>query len=136
MKEVLTLSGVRQAGLIRKGEISAAELVRAHLERIAEVNPRINAAVEVLGDRALGEAQEIDRRRAGGEPLGPLAGVPFSVKDSIEVAGTACTAGTLGFRGNAPSTEDATLVARLRAAGAIPLGAHQLARSAVCVRER
>ena len=121
MKEVLTLSGVRQAGLIRKGEISAAELVGAHLERIAEVNPRINAAVEVLGDRALGEAQEIDRRRAGGEPLGPLAGVPFSVKDSIEVAGTACTAGTLGFRGNAPSTEDATLVARLRAAGAIPL---------------
>ena len=77
MKEVLTLSGVRQAGLIRKGEISAAELVRAHLERIAEVNPRINAAVEVLGDRALGEAQEIDRRRAGGEPLGRAGGRPL-----------------------------------------------------------
>ena len=121
MKELLTLSGVRQASLIRNGEISAAELVRAHLARIAEVNPRINAAVEVLEDCALAEAREIDRHRAAGEPLGGPAGVPFSVKDSIEVAGTACTAGTLGFRGNPPSTEDATLVARLRAAGAIPL---------------
>jgi amidase len=121
VKEVLALSGVRQAGLIRRGEISAAELVRAHLERIAEVNPRINAGIEILGVRALAEAAEVDRRRAGGELSGHLAGVPFSIKDSIEVNGTVCSAGTLGFRGNAPSAEDATLVARLRAAGAIPL---------------
>ena len=53
--------------------------------------------------------------------LGPLAGVPFSIKDSIEVAGTVCSAGTLGFRNNPPSARDATLVARLRAAGAIPI---------------
>jgi amidase len=121
MNTVLAQSGVRQARLIRDGQISSVELVRAHLERIAEVNPRINAAIEVLGDPALREAREIDRRRAAGEALGPLAGVPFSIKDSIEVAGTVCSAGTLGYRGNPPSTRDATLVARLRSAGAIPL---------------
>ncbi len=121
MKNILTWSGVRQAELIRKGEISSVELVRAHLERIAEVNPRIHAAIELLGDRAMQEARAADRRRAAGETPGPLGGVPFSIKDSIEVAGTVCSAGTLGYRTNAPSTRDATLVKRLRSAGAIPL---------------
>ncbi len=121
MNQVLAQSGVRQAELVRTGGISSVELVRAHLEQIAEVNPRLNAVIEVLSDRALEEAREADRRRAAGEALGPLGGVPFSIKDSIEVAGTVCSAGTLGFRQNAPSPCDATLVARLRSAGAIPL---------------
>lgn len=60
-------------------------------------------------------------RRAGGALLGPLDGVPFSIKDSIEVAGTSCSAGTLGFRNAPRSTHDSTLVARLRAAGGIPI---------------
>jgi Asp-tRNA(Asn)/Glu-tRNA(Gln) amidotransferase A subunit family amidase len=121
VREVLALSGVRQGRLIGEGAISSEELARAHLERIDDVNPALNAVVEVLAAPALEAARESDRRQARGERLGPLDGVPFSVKDSIEVAGTVCTAGTLGYRDRPRSAEDATLVARLRAAGAIPI---------------
>ena len=121
MNEVLSYSGIAQARLIREGEISSAELVEAHLERIAEVNPRLNAVVEVLAEPAREGARAADVRRAGGALLGPLDGVPFSIKDSIEVAGTSCSAGTLGFRNAPRSARDSTLVARLRAAGAIPI---------------
>jgi amidase len=121
MEEVLALSGTRQAALIRDGELSSRALVEAHLARIDEVNPALNAVVEVLRDSALCAADVVDRRRAAGEPMRPLEGVPFSIKDSIEVAGTVCSAGTLGFRNAEPSNQDATLVARLRSAGAIPL---------------
>jgi amidase len=107
MNEILALSGVAQAALIRDRKISPEELFRLHLERIAEVNPAINAAIEVLPFSASAE--------------GPFKGVPFSIKDSIEVAGTVCSAGTLGYRNTPKSTRDATLVARLRAAGAVPV---------------
>lgn len=113
MKEVLSFPAMQQARLVREGAISSEELIRAHLEQIAQVNPAIHAAVEVLAGRALAEARVA--------PPGPLHGVPFSMKDSIELAGTVCTAGTLGRAASAPSTEDATLVARLRGAGAIPI---------------
>ena len=116
MNEILTYSATHQARLIRDGEISSAELIQAHLDHIARVNPAINAVVEVL-DRA-NMARPPRRAR---DPRRALHGVPFSIKDSIEVAGTICTAGTLGRRRAAPSTEDATLVARLRGAGAIPI---------------
>jgi amidase len=119
--KVLKLSGTQMAGLIREGELSSRELVQKHLARIDAVNAGLNAAVEVLRESALREAAAVDTRRAAGEPMRPLEGVPFSIKDSIEVAGTVCTAGTLGFRNAEPSKEDATLVARLRSAGAIPL---------------
>jgi amidase len=109
MHDILALSGTQQARLIRERKISSPELIAAHLARIDEVNPALNAAVEIL------------READAGKQSGPLAGVPFSIKDSIEVAGTVCSAGTLGYRNNAPSTHDATLVARLRAAGAIPI---------------
>jgi amidase len=121
MRALLRESGVRLAERIRKGELSSVELVRAHLERIAEVNPKINAAIEVLGDQAMDAARASDRRRAAGETPRPFEGVPFSIKDSIEVAGAVCSAGTLGLAKNSPSRTDATLVARLRSAGAIPL---------------
>ena len=121
VKNVLTLSGTRQARLIRKGAISSAELVSAHLGRISEVNPSLNAVVEVLAETALSEARAVDARRARGEELRAFEGVPFSIKDSIEVKGTVCSAGTLGYRNNPPSSRDAALVARLRNAGAIPL---------------
>ena len=118
---LLHYSGTRHAQLIRNGGISAAELVALHLARIDEINPSLNAVVEVLRESALLEARAVDRRRAAGEPLRALEGVPFSIKDSIEVAGAVCSAGTLGFRNAPPAAQDATLVARLRAAGAIPL---------------
>jgi amidase len=121
MNGILLLSGVAQGRMIREGAISSAELIEAHLARIDEVNPQLNAAAEILRDTAREAARESDARRAAGELRGPFDGVPFSIKDSIEVAGTVCTAGTLGFRHRPPSVRDATLVARLRAAGAVPI---------------
>jgi amidase len=121
MNDILKLSGLSQSALIREGQVSSTELVEAHLKRIEAVNPGLNAVIELLGETALAEASAVDRRRAQGEPLRPFEGVPFSIKDSIEVQGTVCSAGTLGFRNNPPSVRDATLVARLRGAGAIPL---------------
>jgi len=108
VEEFLKLSGTRQAELVRRRKISPRELLDAHLRQIARVNPAINAVVDGLAESAV---------PAGG----PLHGVPFSVKDSIEVAGTRCTAGTLGRKAAAPATEDAALVARLRRAGANPI---------------
>jgi amidase len=121
MNSVLALSGTQQARLIREGQISSTELIAAHLERIDQVNPALNAVVDILRNEAIAEAREVDVRRAKGESLRPLEGVPFSIKDSIEVRGTVCSAGTLGYRNNPSSKTDAALVARLRNAGAIPL---------------
>jgi amidase len=121
MTEVCALSGTAQARLIRSGEVSATELVEAHLRRIEKVNPCLNAVSQVLEETARQSAARVDRERAQGNPLPALAGVPFSIKDSIEVEGTVCTAGTLGRISAAPSLRDATVVARLRAAGAIPI---------------
>ena len=118
---VLALSAREQARLIRERAISSRELISAHLERIAAINPVLNAAVEVQAGRALVDASAADRELAEGSPRGPLHGVPFSVKDSIEQAGARCTAGTWGRRNAPPATADATLVARLRRAGAIPI---------------
>jgi amidase len=121
MNDILALSGIAQGRLIREGRISSAELVEAHLDRIQDVNPLLNAAVEVLAESARVEARAADRRHRAGAALSPIDGVPFSVKDSIEVAGTVCTAGTEGLQGAAKSISDATLVARLRAAGGIAI---------------
>ncbi len=121
MTGILSRSGTEQGRLIRDGAISSVELVELHLNRIAEVNPSINAAIEVLAEPARQAARMADQRRANGTILSPLDGVPFSVKDSIEVAGTVCSAGTIGLQHAPPSQADATLVARLREAGAIPI---------------
>jgi amidase len=121
MDEILRVSATRQARLVRQRTVSAAELVQAHLEQIATVNPRIHAVIEVYDRQAMSAARAADERLARGEDGGPLCGVPFSIKDSIEVAGAQCTAGTLGRRDAAAATEDSTLVARLREAGAIPI---------------
>jgi amidase len=121
MQEILSFSATHQARLIRQRSISSVELVRAHIARIADVNPRIHAAIEVLAEPAVAAARAADERLARGGDAGSLCGVPFSIKDSIELEGTVCTAGTWGRRGAPASTEDATLVARLRRAGAIPI---------------
>jgi len=121
MNEILGFSATRQASLLRQRALSSVELVQAHLDRIATVNPRIHAVIEVFADRSLAAAHAADRSLAQGTPIGPLCGVPFSIKDSLEIAGAVCTAGTVGRRLALPSTRDATLVARLRQAGAIPI---------------
>jgi amidase len=119
--QILNLSAGGQARLVRERQISSRELIAAHLERIAAINPVLHAAVEIQGECALKEADAADRELAAGSLRGPLHGVPFSIKDSIEQAGSRCTAGTLGRRDAAPSTADATLVQRLRNVGAIPI---------------
>jgi amidase len=118
---LLSLSATKQAALIRSRELSSVELIETHLNHIAAVNPAINAIVELLGGPVLEQARAADDALARGQSTGPLHGVPFSVKDSIEVEGTRCTAGTVGRAGAPFSTADATLVARLRQAGAIPI---------------
>ena len=93
----------------------------AHLARIADVNPRINAVVQLRAEAALADARASDRARASGGSLGPLHGVPITVKDSFDTEGLVSTGGTLGRKGFVP-TSDATIVKRLKAAGAIVLG--------------
>lgn len=118
---LLSGSAISLAERIRTGEISSVELVRLHLEQIQRINPTVNGVVEMLAESALAEANEADRKIAAGEACGPLHGVPFSIKDSIDVRGTKCTAGTLGRRDAPVAERDATLVARLRRAGGIPI---------------
>ncbi|WP_413752081.1 amidase [Streptomyces sp. R-74717] len=110
-----------QAEAVRRADVSAVELVDSHLERIAEVNPQMNAVTQLLAERARAAAAQTDRRRAAGEALGPLAGVPFTVKESTAVEGVPTTFGTERFR-DLVASADAPPVARLRAAGAIPIG--------------
>ncbi|OKH92391.1 amidase [Streptomyces uncialis] len=115
------MSATAQAEAVRGAEISAVELIGSHLERIAEVNPRVNAITQLLAERAYEAAARTDRRRAAGEPLGPLAGVPFTVKESTPVEGVPTTFGAERFR-DLVARADALPVARLRAAGAVPIG--------------
>jgi aspartyl-tRNA(Asn)/glutamyl-tRNA(Gln) amidotransferase subunit A len=107
------------AKLIRTGEVTSVEVVQAHLDRIAKLNPQINAIVS-LNDDALLEAQAADDALAAGTDVGPLHGVPFTVKDSIDTAGVLTQRGSPIFRGRTPE-EDATSVARMKAAGGILL---------------
>ncbi|MGC0423411.1 amidase [Embleya sp. AB8] len=115
------MSAAAQAQAVRRGEVSAAELVDRHLERIAEVNPQVNAVTQVLAERAREAAADTDRRRAAGAELGSLAGVPFTVKESTAIEGVPTTFGVPRFR-DMVAPADAPPVARLRAAGAIPIG--------------
>ncbi len=101
--------------------MSSLEVVEACLRRIEEVNPRLNAVVQVTADSARAQAREADAALARGEVKGPLHGVPFTVKDWLEAAGVICAAG-FQERADFVPKEDATVVARMRAAGAIMLG--------------
>ena len=103
MNDVLAISGTEQGRLVRAKQISSVELVQAHLQRVEEVNPAINAAIDVLREAALCAAQATDRRVSRGTLLGPLDGVPFSIKDSISVAGTVCSAEPVPFPWSAPT---------------------------------
>jgi amidase len=108
------------AEAIRTRRISSLEAVDACLARIEDVNPRINAVVRLTED-ARERARDADRMLAEGDVGRPLLGVPFTLKDSLDTAGVVTTAGTRGWRDRVP-TRDATVVARLKTAGAILLG--------------
>ena len=121
MAEIIYSSAKTMARAIRDKEVSAVELVEAHLARIEEVNPALNAVVKLCADRARAEAADADAALARGESKGALHGVPFTLKDSIDTEGVVTTGGTLGRKGFVPDA-DATVTARLRAAGGILLG--------------
>jgi amidase len=109
------------AALVARREASAEEVVAAHLARIAAVNGALNAVVAMDVDRSLADARAADAALAGGEPCGPLHGVPFTVKDVLEAAGLEMAIGA-AERAGVVAERDATVVARLKAAGAILLG--------------
>lgn len=115
------LSAADLAKAIRSKQVSSLDAVQSFLNRIEDVNPRLNAVVTLNADAALAEARSADGEQANGQLRGALHGVPITVKDSIEVAGMRCTGGTLGLSSHLPS-EDASVVSRMKEAGAIILG--------------
>jgi len=121
-----TLLSAREiAAQIRRKAVSPVEVARAHLDRIARLNPRLNAFVDCRPEAVLAQARNAEkailRWDKGKDELGPLHGVPISIKSSIDVAGHLCETGTR-LRAGHIAAEDAPLVARLRAAGAVILG--------------
>jgi Asp-tRNA(Asn)/Glu-tRNA(Gln) amidotransferase A subunit family amidase len=119
--ELWQLSVEQIAKVVREGDVCALEVVNAHIARIEEVNPALNAVVVKCYKDAREAAQAIDTRRKDGEPLPLLAGVPVTIKDSIDVEGLPSTFG-LPSRKDDIATSDDIHVSRLRRAGAIILG--------------
>jgi aspartyl-tRNA(Asn)/glutamyl-tRNA(Gln) amidotransferase subunit A len=113
----------RIAAAVACGEVAALAVTQAALARIAALNPRIAAFTDVTAERALAEAAAVDAARAAGRPLGPLAGVPFAVKNLFDVAGLPTRAGSRINRERAPARADGALVRRMTQAGAVLLGA-------------
>jgi amidase len=109
------------ADAIASKRVSSEEVTRAFLDRIAAVNPKLNAVVQLDADGALTKAREADAALAKGQRVGPLHGVPMTIKDSLDTAGMISTGGTTGRKAFVP-TADATVVDRLKRAGAILLG--------------
>ncbi|MET0207203.1 MAG: amidase family protein [Thermoleophilaceae bacterium] len=122
---------VRQAELVRAGEVSSRELVELYLERIERLDPELNAFRTVLRERALGDADQADARRAAGADDGerPLLGVPIALKDTEDLAGEVTSWGTAANL--TPAARDGELVRRLRAAGAVLLGKTNLPELAI-----
>jgi amidase len=119
--EWIYTSATALAKAIRAKEISSEEVVNAYLRRVEAVNSKLNAVVQFTAEAALAQAREADATLARGAIKGPLHGVPFTVKDNIDTAGVICTVGTKGRTSFVP-TQDATIVTRMRTAGAILLG--------------
>ncbi|MBF6590398.1 MAG: Asp-tRNA(Asn)/Glu-tRNA(Gln) amidotransferase subunit GatA, partial [Ktedonobacterales bacterium] len=115
----LTIS--EASDLLRRRELSAGQLTRAHLERINEVEGRVNAFVTVDDQQAVRDAEHIDQMRGEGKPLGPLAGIPLAIKDVLCTRGLRTTCSSRMLEHFVPSY-DATVITRLREAGAIFLG--------------
>ncbi len=109
------------AAHIREGRLSARAVIDAHLARLAALNPVMNAVTVPLDDAARAAADAADAAAKAGAPLGPLHGVPFTVKENLDCVGSATTHGVWALRRAMPYA-DAPIVARMKAAGAIPIG--------------
>ena len=121
MNELLHTSAADLAGLIASGQASSREVTRAHLDRIDAVDDEVRAFLHVDGERALAAADAVDAKRAAGQPLGPLAGVPLAVKDIFCMTGAPTTAGSRILQGWRPPY-NATVVQRVLDAGLVVLG--------------
>jgi len=121
MDDLIYASATTLAKAIQSKEVSSEEVINAHLDRIQEVNPKLNAVVQLTADSAREQARKADAALARGEITGPLHGVPITIKDNIETAGVISTSGTKGRAKFIPA-EDATVVKRMKDAGAIVLG--------------
>src|SRR5881397_3281445 len=120
MEDLAARSATELARLVAAREVSPVAVVQAALERVDRYNPVLNAVV-TLNERALDDARELERRLARGEQPGPLTGLPVGIKDVTPVAGLRTTYGSPLYADHVP-TEDALVVQRLRAAGALVLG--------------
>jgi amidase len=120
MSEIWQLPAAELAQRIARRQLSSVEVVDAHLARIDAVNPALNAVVRVLADEARAAAVKADQKLAAGETIGPLHGVPFTVKENIDMAGLPTTWGVPALA-NAVAPVDAPVVECMRAAGAIPI---------------
>ena len=116
-----TLSIAEAQRLIRAGALSPLELVEAYLERIGRFDARLNAFVTVTGERAAARARELEAELARGRWRGPLHGIPIALKDNIDTAGVLTTAASAVYADRVPD-EDAEVVTRLEAAGAVIVG--------------
>ncbi|MBY0491864.1 MAG: hypothetical protein K2R93_18635 [Gemmatimonadaceae bacterium] len=119
--ELTSLSATELAARIRRKQVSAREVLDAHLTRIDRVNPKVNAIVTLVPDMARAWAKAADEKQARGEALGVLHGLPVAHKDLVDTAGIRTTKGSKLYANNVP-TIDALIVKRIRAAGAITLG--------------
>ena len=119
-EELCDLSATELAARIRRKDVSARDVVSAHLARIERVNPKVNAIVTLVADRAMADAARADDLAKGGTP-GPLHGLPVAHKDLVDTAGIRTTRGSRFYRDTVP-TRDALIVTRMRAAGAITVG--------------
>ena len=115
------LSATELAARIRKKQISAREVMAAHLAQIERTNPRVNAIVTLVAERAMADAARADDALARGRAVGILHGLPVAHKDLVATAGIRTTRGSPFYRDHVPA-QDATIVARMRAAGAITVG--------------
>ncbi len=121
MTEICSLSAVELARRVRARDLSARDVVGAYLKRIADINPRVNAIVTLVADRAMEHAAAADEAQARGEALGPLHGLPIAHKDLQPTRGIRTTFGSPIYRDFVPD-EDSLLVERARSAGAIAIG--------------
>ena len=121
LPELTRYTATQLARRLADGQLSAAEVLEAHIQRIQQVDPQLNAVVVGLWEQARREACAADAVRARGQVLGPLHGVPVTIKELLDVAGTATTAG-LTSRARHRAQNDAAVVACVRRAGAIVLG--------------
>lgn len=124
-------SGVAIARAVRSGDLSATDVVTASLQRIGNEDGRLNAFTAVTAERALATASLIDARRARGDDPGPLAGVPYAVKNLFDVEGLTTLAGSRIDADNPPARRDAAVIRRLEGAGAVLVGALNMAEYAM-----